>query len=776
MTNTNGISSEERDDGVATSLPEDGDGVEEDILEQEIPSFIIDDKKKTHRRILPTAKPEKVKNTTTTTTTHHKLSAEELLLVATQIKRTSLKLKLDRDNKCSVISGVTKNDKQQGTDGANQTTINRYMNVWNSFLQFLYEIDEIDSCIILQNNNCPRDPPPVSVVAAILFLKYKVFDKDKPINHPTTNKTLCYVNGSRKGQLVVSCGSWTSQQTVAIYSAALNKLHTNNESTSGEYKEECPKCLLEKEEGKELGCTLHRGNPKFRRRGNVTNNKRFQAQITICKKHIANTYVSRKTQAWFPGEIRSIRSYLISNNSLSNTMLWTMLLFGITQGLRIDEIITMTVEQFLFELFAIKETHIQNLYHTVNGKTDGGDQDLVVWDDSYCPDMSSLRMVLLWVQLSGIKSGYLFPSLEHLADRSVLASGKHDHYCYANVLKDIKFLHYNVLHCPYSPTLIIGCHTLRKTKVLLACWGNFQTKFTQDMILKTNGQNGIFQPSIMNDLRHKTVDSLQTYISHSSTLYEFSRKHGNKESARNKVGPYMPIRIEERSCYIRQMTDMEIPQNKLSMYELSGVFLFKHVKINQKVFNQKGGYTSTLLWEKVVNYKYPSADPPPPTQTDQFFYDKIQTMMPEEEAATCIQHFETKNQSMTIHAATFLTTNSTDSNQSSKKQRTKKPEHYFRVGDHHDRWKVLRKNNPDRIRIIVDAVNYYDTECHRIQNLGGGCYGADHHKFFESINAMSFFQKDNMNQTKPFAVGYIYDKFRGCNKCSNSHHAIISNK
>ena len=486
-------------------------------------------------------------------------------------------------------------------------------------------------------------------------------------------------------------------------------------------------------------------------------------------------------------------------------MLWTMLLFGITQGLRIDEIITMTVEQFLFKLFAIKDTHIQNLYHTVNGKTDGGDQDLVVWDDSYCPDMSSLRMVLLWVRLSGIKSGYLFPSLEHLADRSVLASGKHDHYCYANVLKDIKFLHYDVLRCPYSPTLIIGCHTLRKTKVLLACWGNFQTKFTQAMILKTNDQNGIFQPSIMNDLRHKTVDSLQTYISHSSTLHEFARKHGNKESARNKVGPYMPIRIEERSCYIRQMTDMEISQNKLSMYELSGVFLFKHVKINQKVFKQ-GGYTSTLLWEKVVNYKYPSADPPPPTQTDDFFYDKIRTMMPEEEAATCIQHFEKKNRSVTINANTFLTAiNSTDSNQSSKKQRPKKPEHNFRVDNHQERWKVLNNNNPDRIRIIIDAVNHYNNESHRIQKLGGvikktdeykryagwikkiratqqccvGCFQGDHHKFFESISNMSFYQKTNNNkQTKPFAIGYIYDKFTGCNSCSKTHqaHVITSNK
>ena len=109
------------------------------------------------------------------------------------------------------------------------------MNVWNSFLQFLYEIDEIDSCIILQNNNCPRDPPPVLVVAAILFLKYKVFDKDKPITHPTRNETFFYVNGSRKGEPVLSCGGcWTSQQTVAIYCAALNKLHSNNGSTTGE--------------------------------------------------------------------------------------------------------------------------------------------------------------------------------------------------------------------------------------------------------------------------------------------------------------------------------------------------------------------------------------------------------------------------------------------------------------------------------------------------------------------------------------------------------------
>ena len=40
MTDMKGASSKERDDGIATSLPEVGDGVEEDILEQEIPLFL----------------------------------------------------------------------------------------------------------------------------------------------------------------------------------------------------------------------------------------------------------------------------------------------------------------------------------------------------------------------------------------------------------------------------------------------------------------------------------------------------------------------------------------------------------------------------------------------------------------------------------------------------------------------------------------------------------------------------------------------------------------
>ena len=103
--------------------------------------------------------------------------------------------------------------------------------------------------------------------------------------------------------------------------------------------------------------------------------------------------------------------------------------------------------------------------------------------------------------------------------------------------------------------------------------------------------------------------------------------------------------------------------------------------------------------------------------------------MPEKEATTLINHFDARNQSVKISATTFLTANSTDTNQSSKKQRTQKKEHNFRVDNHQERWKVLNNNNPDRIRIIIDAVNHYNTESRRIQKLGGVIKKTDEYPF-----------------------------------------------
>ena len=115
LRNMNGLSSKDipRDEGLATLLREVKKGGEKDILKQEITSVLINDKKKTNWRISPTAKPEKVKNTTTTTTIHHKLSAKELVFLATEIQ-WAINLKLNSVHKCPVITGVTKNDTQQG--------------------------------------------------------------------------------------------------------------------------------------------------------------------------------------------------------------------------------------------------------------------------------------------------------------------------------------------------------------------------------------------------------------------------------------------------------------------------------------------------------------------------------------------------------------------------------------------------------------------------------------------------------------------------------------
>ena len=60
-------------------------------------------------------------------------------------------------------------------------------------------------------------------------------------------------------------------------------------------------------------------------------------------------------------------------------MIWVMIMFAITQGLRVDEVITLTYEQFLQQYFDVDESsHVDSLVFTVNGKRDENDVILYV--------------------------------------------------------------------------------------------------------------------------------------------------------------------------------------------------------------------------------------------------------------------------------------------------------------------------------------------------------------------------------------------------------------
>ena len=75
-----------------------------------------------------------------------------------------------------------------------------------------------------------------------------------------------------------------------------------------------------------------------------------------------------------------LRSHLCSSNQMDHMMLWVIILFCTCQALRIDEALTITVEQFLTQHFLVREFSIDSLLFWIQGKTDKNKVHFNMWD------------------------------------------------------------------------------------------------------------------------------------------------------------------------------------------------------------------------------------------------------------------------------------------------------------------------------------------------------------------------------------------------------------
>jgi hypothetical protein len=104
------------------------------------------------------------------------------------------------------------------------------------------------------------------------------------------------------------------------------------------------------------------------------------------------------------------------------------------------------------------------------GKSDDVPKDLIVWADKEYPEFCPIRHLLLYVKLSGLKSGYLFPPEWTLPDA---ATGKSIlPYDYDDFLAKMKVICVEKLG-RRSKDNIYGTHIIRKTAYLFAFWGGF---------------------------------------------------------------------------------------------------------------------------------------------------------------------------------------------------------------------------------------------------------------------------------------------------------------
>jgi hypothetical protein len=433
-----------------------------------------------------------------------------------------------------VISGAT--------DSAEQSTIDRYKGYWRGLEAFCIEIGDYDSAMIVSRNICPSRPPPVKMDTAIAFLKFQVEPKvceesgapNILLHHLTQQPVVSAVTG-----LPMVCQeNWNCVPTIKLYAASLEKLHGKYETTRGVYIEACDECI-EMHRLTRQACALHTGmgGAKLVTVGNPRQGDEFKNVVKQMLKVAVDRDLSRSTFAYAPHELRAIRDHCLATNNLYDMMIWTIMIIGIKLFLRVDEVLSLTVEDFQTNLFVLNKLNVTGLMVEVFGKSekkDGRKVILSLWDDKDCPDFSGTRALMLWLVKSGIYSGKLFPSKSELQTGATTPSvgityeafhARQVHFC-KNVLGKRNL----------DKVIIGGTHMLRKTGYLLAIWGLPES---------STGIGPITEAEILEAARHSTFGgNAHRYILDSrmrkQVIMDIPEYDGDP---RFRASPFRPIRL-----------------------------------------------------------------------------------------------------------------------------------------------------------------------------------------------------------------------------------------
>jgi hypothetical protein len=165
-----------------------------------------------------------------------------------------------------------------------------------------------------------------------------------------------------------------------------------------------------------------------------------------------------------PKHVRAIRRELLKTNELANLQLYTILIVSISCFLQFDDFNTLTVASLIEGLHVVKVTGTVALCVKVQGKCDPKPVHLYLWSDETCPEFCPVRHLLLYLYLTGISDGHLFPNL-----KKPFGPGIVSHPLKYEKVQDA----FKKIMATVAPDFAekFGTHTARKTSYLFAVWG-----------------------------------------------------------------------------------------------------------------------------------------------------------------------------------------------------------------------------------------------------------------------------------------------------------------
>jgi hypothetical protein len=197
-----------------------------------------------------------------------------------------------------------------------------------------------------------------------------------------------------------------------------------------------------------------------------------------------------------------------------------------------------------------------------------------MWDDEECPEFSPTRAIFLWLKVSGITSGFLFPSRKSLENGIVSPKEPIAYKCFLGTLK---FLYSRVLNAKPDRKSILGTHILRKTAYLFAVWGSRMSEV--DGETHTTHEKSC---TIFGSARHSQSSGVAgtTYITDCETLWHLvqANKNGKED---NRVSKWKHILVAHQACY-RLINN---PSNRFqrSIIDLADHYIHNLVKIPKNI-------------------------------------------------------------------------------------------------------------------------------------------------------------------------------------------------
>ena len=129
-------------------------------------------------------------------------------------------------------------------------------------------------------------------------------------------------------------------------------------------------------------------------------------------------YKEKGSSQLLPSDLRLLRSRLLSTCSMVDLQMWVVIIVATKLGLRHDEYHELHSDHFLPGFFEIPDSddRIDALAVKVFGKSDASWISLKLHADHIYPELCPVRALLVYMHLSGMKGGYLFPTIAEIKD------------------------------------------------------------------------------------------------------------------------------------------------------------------------------------------------------------------------------------------------------------------------------------------------------------------------------------------------------------------------